>query len=190
MISGAVLAAGGSVRMGTPKLAALLLGKPLVSYALDSFEASAVSEILFVVRPGSLAGAGREGRKKVRLIPNPDADKGMGTSLALAAREAKGAALVVGLGDQGEPGARGDQAGDRAGLGPRLNLFAGGQEAALDEAQRSLAPFALIAFGAGERGQIAAQRVAIEQIHAAGWFVTQDRSSKLRPQKAGADPIE
>lgn len=95
----AVLAAGSARRFGGGKLDAPCGGKPLGRWALDAVAAAGLSPGLIVVGPDGAAfadGAGWE------LVPNPRADAGLGTSLALAActaldRDAR--ALLVLLAD-------------------------------------------------------------------------------------------
>ena len=100
MISGVVLAAGASSRMGRPKLAIQLLGRTLLSYALDSFLRSGVDEIIMVVREGQEVPPEPDSDARVRLVVNPDWREGMSSSLKAGIRSVKGEAAVVGLGDQ------------------------------------------------------------------------------------------
>lgn len=82
----AVLAAGGARRFGGGKLDAELHGKPLGQYALDAALALDQGPVLVVVGdpvPSFAKGA------EVELIHNPRAAEGLGTSVALAARDAE-----------------------------------------------------------------------------------------------------
>ncbi len=60
--SGIVLAAGSGKRMGTevPKQYLPLEGKPLLVYALETFQKSAVDEIILVVAPGEVSFCQKE----------------------------------------------------------------------------------------------------------------------------------
>lgn len=95
----AVLAAGSARRFGGGKLDAPLAGKPLGRWSLDAVGAAGLPGGLLISGPDGVAfadGAGWE------ILPNPRADQGLGTSLALAActaleRDAR--ALLVLLAD-------------------------------------------------------------------------------------------
>ena len=70
-----VLAAGSGKRMGssTKKQYILLDGKPIIYYALKTFQGSFVDEIVLVASPGeiSLRGRGPSGHERVRLCIYP-----------------------------------------------------------------------------------------------------------------------
>lgn len=91
-ISAVVLAAGSARRFGSDKLNAELNGKPVVRHVLDALAGFSFHEVIVVVRPGYEIAA-----PDVRRVENPDADEGMGTSLALgiASLEPCDAAFVV-----------------------------------------------------------------------------------------------
>lgn len=100
MISGVILAAGSSRRMGRHKLLIQLFDRPIIAYAIRSFKAAGLGEVLLVARQndgGVLRIAKEEG---VKVVVNPRAEEGMSTSLALAVKSVKGDAAVIGLGDQ------------------------------------------------------------------------------------------
>jgi len=94
-----VLAAGTARRFGGGKLDAPCAGKPLGRWALEAVRQAELPAGLIICGPDGAAfadGAGWE------LLPNPTADQGLGTSLALAActalaRDAR--ALLVLLAD-------------------------------------------------------------------------------------------
>jgi molybdenum cofactor cytidylyltransferase len=100
LISGAVLAAGTSSRMGVDKQTALLAGRPLIEYSIDSFIGSSVDEVVVVLGPGMDLAADIASQKGARVLTNARAGLGMSTSLVLAVRSVGGSGLVVGLGDQ------------------------------------------------------------------------------------------
>ncbi len=102
MIAAVVLAAGSSARMGKPKLALPVRGKPILERALSAYREADIDEIVVVL--GSDAA---QLRKKVefhgeRVLYNRRYREGMSSSLRLGlkavAREAD--AVMIGLGDQ------------------------------------------------------------------------------------------
>lgn len=102
-VAGAVLAAGFGRRFGHPKLLLPVGGRPLVSWPVEAALEAGLGKV-FLVTGSQGAEMGRALPKDPRLeiITNPQPQKGMGGSLALAARRARecGAlALVVLLGD-------------------------------------------------------------------------------------------
>ena len=85
----AILAAGQSNRFGRKKLDAILAGKPLGRFALDTALAVGASNLLIIVSqpvPEFARRAEEEGL--ARLIVNTNASEGLATSVALAARDA------------------------------------------------------------------------------------------------------
>jgi len=109
-VAGVVLAAGRSTRMGRPKLALPLAGRPLVRHAVDAALAAGLAEVVVVLGAdaaavgGALAGAD----ERVRVVVNPRPESGQGTSLrcGLAALGAAVDGAAVLLGDQPAVGAR------------------------------------------------------------------------------------
>ncbi len=102
MIAALILAAGRSLRMGTPKLLLTIAGQSLLRHVIQSAQASRCDEILVVVgdtadRVGQEAAAAG-----VRTVLNPRYREGIGTSLAggIAALPRECEAAVVLLGDQ------------------------------------------------------------------------------------------
>lgn len=97
-----VLAAGSSTRMGQPKLLLPLAGRPILARTLDALRQTDVDEILLVLG----ADADRVRREiplsGVRAILNPEAAKGMSTSLRAGVRAAASSsdAFLIVLGDQ------------------------------------------------------------------------------------------
>lgn len=101
MISGIVLAAGLSTRMGRPKQNVILGDRPMLEHAVRAFVSSKVNEVIVVV------GGGEESRRmpqgpRVRFVVNADPAKGLSSSLRLGLRSVGGdcEAAVIGLGDE------------------------------------------------------------------------------------------
>jgi molybdenum cofactor cytidylyltransferase/nicotine blue oxidoreductase len=87
-VVGVVLAAGAGVRMGAPKGELRVGGERLVDRAVRVLQAGGCTEVLAVIRPGvSVAGA--------RAIVNPEPERGLRSSLALAVDTAEGVDLLV-----------------------------------------------------------------------------------------------
>jgi len=104
-LSGVLLAAGASTRMGRPKQLLPLGGRPLLQHALDAAAGSCLDEIVLVLghRCDEILDALRlPGRPACRVVVNRGYRAGLGSSLALglrAADPAAGAAAIL-LGDQ------------------------------------------------------------------------------------------
>jgi molybdenum cofactor cytidylyltransferase len=104
-ISGVILAAGASVRMGRPKQLLPLGGKPLLRHAVDAALDSCLDEVVLVLGhrareiEEALALSSGSG---VRVVVNPDHASGQASSLLLGVRStsalARAAAIL--LGDQ------------------------------------------------------------------------------------------
>lgn len=90
----AVLAAGRATRFGGGKLEAPCAGKPLGRWVLDAVAEAGLSPGVLVTGPGGTIAA-----ESWHLLVNPDPAEGLGSSLAIAAREAlergAGAMLVL-----------------------------------------------------------------------------------------------
>ena len=86
----AVLAAGRASRFGGGKLDAMLAGRRVGQWALDALEAAGLAPGVIVTGPDASAFAEESGW---RLTTNPDPQKGLGTSLAIAARQTDGPLL-------------------------------------------------------------------------------------------------
>jgi molybdenum cofactor cytidylyltransferase len=104
-LSGVILAAGASTRMGRPKQLLPLSDRPLLQQALDEATASRLDEVIVVL--GHRAGEIREAiripsGRAVRVVVNPDGAGGQSASLRLGLRSAnpRAAAVAVLLGDQ------------------------------------------------------------------------------------------
>jgi molybdenum cofactor cytidylyltransferase len=104
-LSGIILAAGTSSRMGRPKQLLPLRGHPLLQRVLDEAIASRLDEIVLVL--GHRAEEVREALalpegRRVRAVVNADWARGQSTSLRLALRRASptAAAAAILLGDQ------------------------------------------------------------------------------------------
>ena len=133
MISGIVLAAGRSTRMGRPKALLPLAGRPMLQHVLDAAEASPLDEVVVVLGPdaGEVWAALRPG-PRTRAAVNPRAAEGQSTSLhaGLRAVDVDAEAAVVLLGDQ--PEIRPDALGAvietfRRGRGPVVQAVYGGR---------------------------------------------------------------
>jgi molybdenum cofactor cytidylyltransferase len=100
MISGVILAAGFSRRMGRPKLLVPLGGRPILSLVVDAFEKSRLDELLVVTNNPRGEEWATVKRSRFRLLVNLDSREGMSTSLKLALGAVEGQAAVIGMGDQ------------------------------------------------------------------------------------------
>jgi len=104
-LSGILLAAGASTRMGRPKQLLSLGGRPLLQHALDAAAGARLDEIVLVLghRSAEIRAALRlPDRPACRVVVNRGYRDGLGSSLALglrAADPAAGAAAIL-LGDQ------------------------------------------------------------------------------------------
>jgi molybdenum cofactor cytidylyltransferase len=104
-LSGVILAAGSSTRMGRLKQLLPLQGRPLLQHVVDAAAASCLDEIIVVV--GHCAEAVRAALAwpdRVQIVVNPDYAAGQSTSLRVGVRAAsvRAAAIAVLLGDQPE----------------------------------------------------------------------------------------
>lgn len=104
-LSGVVLAAGASTRMGRPKQLLPLHGRPLLQHVLDAAAAARLDEIVLVLGP--LAAELRAALELprglvVRVVDDPACASGQGASLGagLRAADPRAVAAVVLLGDQ------------------------------------------------------------------------------------------
>jgi molybdenum cofactor cytidylyltransferase len=133
-ISGVVLAAGASTRMGRPKQLLPLDGRPLLQHVLDAAAGSQLGEIILVLgaHASEVRGAiALPAGGRVRVIVNEQYERGQSESLrcALAAADPDAAAAAILLGDQpGVTSARIDEvlAGFRAGTAPIARPVYGG----------------------------------------------------------------
>jgi len=98
----AVLAAGSSSRFGSTKQAALLDGIPLVRRAIDTAVTVCVNRVLAVIGHDADAVLAAIGSEPCFIAVNEDHGKGLGTSIATAARACRGNAdaLLLLLADQ------------------------------------------------------------------------------------------
>ena len=85
-VSGVVLAAGSARRMNGDKLLLDLGGRPILREVVEQALAAELGEVLVVVRSGNApAIADALAALSVRVVENPRAGEGMGTSIALGA---------------------------------------------------------------------------------------------------------
>ena len=100
MITGLLLAAGLSKRMGRPKQSVLLAGRTILDLSTEVFLSSCVDEVIVIVdQPHSLK---RKTGPRLRYIVNSDPSRGLSSSLKLGLQAVKGGseAVIVGLGDK------------------------------------------------------------------------------------------
>ncbi|HEX2178164.1 MAG TPA: nucleotidyltransferase family protein [Actinomycetota bacterium] len=107
-VTGIVLAAGTSSRLGQPKQLLDFGGRPLLQHAIDAMERSGLVDIVLVLghRAGDVEAAVTTG-PDTRTVVNPDYAQGQATSLraGLEAADERSQAAVVILGDQPALGA-------------------------------------------------------------------------------------
>jgi molybdenum cofactor cytidylyltransferase len=134
-VSGIVLAAGTSSRLGRPKQLLDLGGRTVLERVLDAVRAASLDEVVVVLGHGAeqiqRAGAFDEG---VRIASNPDYLQGQSTSLRAGLRAVSGEAdaAVILLGDQPEVRAAAIDAvidAWRSGAGPIVQASYGGRPA-------------------------------------------------------------
>ena len=104
-LSGVILAAGASRRMGRPKQLLALAGRPLLQHVVDAAAASRLDEIVLVLGYAAeeiRAAITLPSRLAVRIVVNPEPAEGQSTSLALGLRatDPRATAAAVLLGDQ------------------------------------------------------------------------------------------
>lgn len=104
-LSGVVLAAGGSTRMGQPKQLLPLAGRPLLQHVLDAAADSCLDEIVLVLghRAAEIGDALRlRSGRAIHVVINPDHADGQSGSLRLGLRSASphAEAAAILLGDQ------------------------------------------------------------------------------------------
>jgi molybdenum cofactor cytidylyltransferase len=104
-LSGVILAAGTSTRMGRPKQLLPLAGRPLLQHVVDAAAASRVDEIVLVLGHAAeeiRAAITLPSRLPARVVVNPDPARGQSASLRLGLRAADpcATAAAVLLGDQ------------------------------------------------------------------------------------------
>jgi molybdenum cofactor cytidylyltransferase len=100
-VAAIVLAAGSSSRMGRSKQLLQIDGQPLVRRAVRIALAAGVDEVVVVIRPGYAAIAAAVKGPRVRVVENPNAAEGMGTSIVCGVEAIDpDAAVMVVLCDQ------------------------------------------------------------------------------------------
>ena len=103
MITGVVLAAGTSSRLGRPKQLLDLGGKPVLQHVVDAALAGGLDEVVVVVGHAAAAvEAALLHQEQVRFVHNPGFGEGQSTSLRAGLRAAApdAEAAVILLGDQ------------------------------------------------------------------------------------------
>jgi CTP:molybdopterin cytidylyltransferase MocA len=81
VVTGVVLAAGAGSRLGQPKAEVVLGGRRLLDRAVATLLAGGCDDVLAITRPDGVPA------KFARTVPNPEPDRGMGSSLRLALTE-------------------------------------------------------------------------------------------------------
>ena len=104
-LSGVILAAGASTRMGRPKQLLPLAGRPLLQHVVDAAAASRLDEIVLVLGHAAeeiRAAITLPSRLPVRVVVNPEPAEGQSASLrlGLGAADPRASAAAVLLGDQ------------------------------------------------------------------------------------------
>lgn len=102
MISGVILAAGRSSRLGRPKQLLDLNGEPLLRHTIRTALGAHLSEVILVLGHQASEIASSVGELGQRTVVNPDFADGQSTSLraGLAALDPAAAAVIFLLGDQ------------------------------------------------------------------------------------------
>ena len=102
MISGIVLAAGLSSRMGRPKLLLDWGGQPVIRRAVERVAAGGVDDLLVVVGHEGEAVRKALSGLPVRFVRNPNPEAGQGSSIAcgVSALQPSVEATLIALGDQ------------------------------------------------------------------------------------------
>jgi molybdenum cofactor cytidylyltransferase len=105
LLSGIILAAGASTRMGRPKQLLPLGDRPLLQHVIDEAAASGLDEIVLVLghRAEEIQRAIRlPAGRRIHSVVNPEYDHGQSTSLRLGLRSAspRADAAAILLGDQ------------------------------------------------------------------------------------------
>jgi molybdenum cofactor cytidylyltransferase len=99
-----VLAAGASTRFGSPKLLALLEGKPVLQHVLDAVDAAGLDDVVVVLGDGHEATERAIAWRRQRRMVNPRPQDGLSSSLRVgldaAAEDPQAEAVIVLLGDQ------------------------------------------------------------------------------------------
>jgi molybdenum cofactor cytidylyltransferase len=105
-VTGLVLAAGASRRLGTPKQLLPLHGRTLLDHTLDTARACAFDQLICVVQRHVSGLGGQVEPRGLQVVENPNTGEGCSSSIAAALGAVDPAAdvLVLLLGDQ--PGVR------------------------------------------------------------------------------------
>jgi len=105
-VSGVVLAAGGSTRLGRPKQLLSLGGEPLLRHTVRRALAARLGEVVLVLGHRAAEVGAAVGELGQRTVVNPDWSSGQSASLraGVAAVDPRAAAAVFLLGDQPQVG--------------------------------------------------------------------------------------
>jgi molybdenum cofactor cytidylyltransferase len=169
-VSGLILAAGRSSRLGRPKQLLPLAGRPLLAHVLENAAVSALAEVVLVLgHEAARIGAAVDDLGQ-RVVVNPDFAAGQSTSLraGLAALDPAAAAVVVLLGDQPQVGPEVVDAligAFRAGAGPIVAPRYGGRRGNPILFARALFPeLAGVAGDEGARGIVRARAAEVVEV--------------------------
>ena len=99
-LSGVLLAAGASSRLGRPKQLLVWKGEPLVRRAARAALDAGVDELIVVIGAGGEAVTASLAGLELRVVENSRWPEGLGSSIAAGARAASGAAVLLLLADQ------------------------------------------------------------------------------------------
>ena len=104
-LSGVLLAAGRSTRMGRPKQLLPLNGRPLLQHVIDAAAQSRLDELVLVLgHHADEIRAAIEVPRRMRVVVNAEFNEGQSSSLRVGLRnaDARAAAVAILLGDQPE----------------------------------------------------------------------------------------
>ena len=101
-VTGLVLAAGGSQRLGEPKQLLPYGSSTLLDHALDTARASGFDQLIVAIGGSSGEVRGRVDLSETQVVENPDFGEGCSSSIAagLSALDPRAELLVLMLGDQ------------------------------------------------------------------------------------------
>lgn len=98
MISGIIMAAGFSNRMGQDKLLLEIKGKKIIEYVIEAAKKSDLDEVILVYRKKELREIGRN--YGIRTVYNPRADLGQSQSVILGVENSRNKNYMFLVGDQ------------------------------------------------------------------------------------------
>ncbi|MDP2663332.1 MAG: nucleotidyltransferase family protein [Dehalococcoidia bacterium] len=101
-VSAVLLAAGRAKRMGRPKLLMPFRDSTILEQAIDNLLGSRVDELIVVLGDDTRELAGRIRGRRLTIVENPEAERGMSTSIVAGLRvvHRSATALMIALADQ------------------------------------------------------------------------------------------